>query len=152
MEPDQKRLRLRQREVVDWRAYLDAGVTESQLATIRRSTYSGRRWARRSLPACWEKRPSAAWRHKNADPRKKPIGARTRRHFPWCLVDHLSRSNQSSILRWRSIADGGYFVPSECPEPPLLNSPKVSRCHRSRSRQSGSCCIPISTQVVPEAR
>jgi putative transposase len=27
---------------VTWRAYLDAGVTESQLAAIRRSTYSGR--------------------------------------------------------------------------------------------------------------
>jgi hypothetical protein len=26
----------------DWRAYLDAGVTESQLTAIRRSTYSGR--------------------------------------------------------------------------------------------------------------
>jgi hypothetical protein len=27
---------------VDWRTYLDVGVTESQLAAIRRSTYSGR--------------------------------------------------------------------------------------------------------------
>src|SRR5580658_2366212 len=27
---------------VDWRAYLDAGVNDSQLAAIRRSTYSGR--------------------------------------------------------------------------------------------------------------
>jgi hypothetical protein len=32
------------------------------------------------------------------------------------------------------------------------NSPKVSRCGRSRLRQSGSCCIPISIQAVPEVR
>jgi hypothetical protein len=51
-------------------------------------------WAHGSSPERWKRKPSAASRLTNADPRRRPIGARTRRHFP--LV--LSRSFQISWL------------------------------------------------------
>jgi hypothetical protein len=43
----------------------------------------------RSSPARSKEKPNAAWRPKNADPGRRPIGARTRRHFPWRLVGRL---------------------------------------------------------------
>jgi hypothetical protein len=39
----------------------------------------------RSSPARSKEKPNAAWRPKNADPGRRPIGARTRRHFPLAL-------------------------------------------------------------------
>jgi hypothetical protein len=85
---------------VTWRAYLDAGVTGSELAAISRSTYSGRRWAHKSSPARWKKKPNPAWRLRNTGPERRSIRARPRRHFPLVLSRSLVlRAHSSSLCR-----------------------------------------------------
>jgi putative transposase len=66
--------RRRRWSAVTYRAYLNADVTESQLATIRRSTYRGRPLGSHEFTRTLEKKPSAACSRKSAGPRRGSIG------------------------------------------------------------------------------
>jgi len=95
------------------------------------------RWAHRSSPARWKKKRNADWRLKNADPRRRPIQARTRKHFSLALSRALAvgRALSPGTLQARSISDGGYFGHGKSPDmgPYIL-----------------SCYCPIN--VVPKIR
>jgi len=56
---------------VTWRAYLDAGVTESQLAAIRRSTYSGRPLGSQEFTRTLEKETKRRLVPQKRGPKKK---------------------------------------------------------------------------------
>jgi hypothetical protein len=56
---------------VTWRAYLDAGVTESQLAAIRRSTYSGRPLGSQEFTRTLEKEIKRRLAPQKRGPKKK---------------------------------------------------------------------------------
>jgi hypothetical protein len=56
-----------------------------QLAAIRRSTYSGRPLGSQEFTRMLEKEIKRHLAPQNADPRRGPIRARTRRHFPLVL-------------------------------------------------------------------
>ena len=56
---------------VDWRTYLDAGVTESQLAAIRRSTYSGRPLGSQEFTTMLEKETKRRLTPQKPGPKKK---------------------------------------------------------------------------------
>jgi hypothetical protein len=56
---------------VTWRAYLDAGVTESQLAAIRRSTYSGRPLGSQEFTCTLEKEIKRRLAPQKRGPKKK---------------------------------------------------------------------------------
>jgi putative transposase len=56
---------------VDWRMYLDAGVTESQLAAIRRSTYSGRPLGSQEFTTMLEKETKRRLTPQKPGPKKK---------------------------------------------------------------------------------
>jgi putative transposase len=56
---------------VDWRTYLDAGVTESQLAAIRRSTYSGRPLRSQEFTTMLEKETKRRLTPQKPGPKKK---------------------------------------------------------------------------------
>jgi putative transposase len=56
---------------IDWRMYLDAGVTESQLAAIRRSTYSGRPLGSQEFTTMLEKETKRRLTPQKPGPKKK---------------------------------------------------------------------------------
>jgi hypothetical protein len=56
---------------VTWRAYLDAGVAESQLTAIRRSTYSGRPLGSQEFTRTLEKETKRRLAPQKRGPRKK---------------------------------------------------------------------------------
>jgi hypothetical protein len=55
-----------------WRTYLDAGITESELAAIRRSTYSGRRLGSAEFTRTLEKETRRRLTPIKRGPKKKP--------------------------------------------------------------------------------
>ena len=56
---------------VTWRAYLDAGVAESQLTAIRRSTYSGRPLGSQEFTRTLEKEIKRRLAPQKRGPKKK---------------------------------------------------------------------------------
>ena len=65
----------------NWHGYLDAGLTESQLAAIRRSTYSGRPLGSQEFIRMLEKETKRRLAPQKRGPRRRSIRARLRRHF-----------------------------------------------------------------------
>jgi hypothetical protein len=76
---------------VTWRAYLDAGVAESQLTAIRRSTYRGRPLG--SLtgvhPHAGKTNQTPAGASKTRAQEEDRLEREPGDIFVWCLVDHL---------------------------------------------------------------
>jgi putative transposase len=66
---------------VTWRAYLDAGVTESQLAAIRRSTYSGRPLGSQEFTHTLEKETKRRLAPQKRGPKKKTDKSETQETF-----------------------------------------------------------------------
>ena len=56
---------------VTWRAYLDAGITESQLTAIRRSTYTGRPLGSQEFTRVLEKETKRRLAPQKPGPKKK---------------------------------------------------------------------------------
>ena len=66
---------------VGWRAYLDAGVTESQLAAIRRSTYSGRPLGSQEFTRVLEKETKRRLTPQKRGPTKKANSSENQETF-----------------------------------------------------------------------
>jgi hypothetical protein len=66
---------------VTWRAYLDAGVTESQLAAIRRSTYTGRPLGSQEFTRVLEKETKRRLAPQKPGPKKKADQSENQQNF-----------------------------------------------------------------------
>ena len=95
---------------VTWRAYLDAGVTESQSAAIRRSTYSGRPLGSQEFTRTLEKETTRSPAPQKHGPKKRTHKSENQGGiFLWCLVDHLSLVEP--------IRPGAPAIPNACRHP-----------------------------------
>ena len=66
---------------VTWRAYLDAGITESQLAAIRRSTYTGRPLGSQEFTRVLEKETKRRLAPQKPGPKKKADQSENQQNF-----------------------------------------------------------------------